>query len=138
MSMKIGSLGKMRRKFLISLSWSCYFIKANTGQSLKRIDMLKFKVARSQIRLRILKLKTLFESGETESFFLLCDSLKKFIKSKKEIGETAHTFYYNFVSLAEKLGKMKFNQRKGAGLDDEIMETRTADKEWLLEKLAEI
>lgn len=114
------------------------FYKGEYRAILKRIDMLKFKVVRSQIRLRILKLKTLFESKETESFFLLCDSLKKFIRSKKEIGETAHTFYYNFVSLADKLGKIAFNQRKSEGMEQEIEETQAAEKEWLMEKYLEL
>jgi len=118
---------------------SLLFYKQDYEEILKRIDSMRFKEARYQIMRRMLKLKTLFECEREDAFFLLTDSLKKFIRSKKDLGDTARVYYTNFVSFTERLGKVRFDQRSvSQDLIQGIQEGRTADKEWLQEKLDQL
>lgn len=106
---------------------------------LKRIDTLRFQNSRLQVLRRILKLQTLYESSATQEFFQLTDAFKRFIKSKQEIGTVAFTYFSNFVSFTERLGRVKFDLKPlKNGLAEEIQDSPTAEKDWLLDKLDEL
>ena len=106
---------------------------------LQRIDRLRFKDPRLQVLRRMLKLQTLYESNAPNAFFQLTDAFKRFIKSRKEIGRAAFTYFSNFVSFTERLGRIKFDLKPiKKDLAKEIQDSPTAEKDWLLDKLQEI
>lgn len=116
-----------------------WFHKGDYADVLQRIDRLKFKGTRNQLRRRSLKLRSLYQAGDAEGFLLMTDAFGKFIKSKSDVGVAARTHYLNFVRNAEKLGRIRFNLKAvPKGMREELEVQEMAYKEWVMEKLSEL
>jgi hypothetical protein len=114
------------------------FHKKEYPKILRHIDEMKFSTPVYQILQRVLKLKTLYECGESERFFLLTDAFRKFVKQRQEhVGVAGH--YLQFVRFSDLLGRIRFDRREPpVDLVDQVKAQETAEKDWLLEKIAEL
>ena len=132
-------LGKNAKEVLDLSRLVVQYNRGEYQQVLRKIDTLKFKDSRQQVFRRILKLQTLYEINEPNQFFQLTDAFKRFIRAKQEIGTTASTFFSNFVSFSERLGRIKFDLKPvKSGLEEEIQHSATAEKDWLIDKIKEL
>ena len=83
-----------------------------------------------------------YDMGWTEELFALTDSYKHFLHNDKLISGDQKTALLNFVNFLTTLYKLKtgkhHSQFEIEKLKENIQETRSYEKIWLMEKLGEL
>jgi hypothetical protein len=97
--------------------------------------ILRYGDPRFDVLLRVLQLKASFDLDQGEDFLRLAESFRKLMQRKKGLGKRFLEAYGTFALLAERLGRQRFVLRKSSEtLTNEIRESGTVEKLWLLEK----
>jgi hypothetical protein len=128
-----------------SYSWY-YFSSGEYGKSLKHLSKVNHENYWIKSRSKILQLRLYYELNYVESFFSLYDSLKHYIKSNKEIPEYGKQHDYTFISLLNRLAKIKFpasgkltSSEQTANIEMEARQNLKGQfREWILLKISEI
>lgn len=117
-----------------------YFSKKEYERALVSINKVNFENYYIKAGARILLLKIYFELNYTESFFSLCDTVKHYLASDKQIPEKLKKTDNEFINLANKIYRFRLERDKYNPADLEL-EVKSSipgiNKEWLLEKLHE-
>lgn len=132
--------GNRKEVFDFALLTVLFFQKEYTV-ILRQLDQLQFNDSNYQIRLRVLKMKTLYEQhspeiDSSEDFFKLVEAFRRFLKNKTDLRPAAAIHYGNFLNFAEKLGKAAFDGKElPTDFEHQVIQEETAEEEWLLEKI---
>lgn len=97
--------------------------------------LLAYGKPRFDVLLRVLQLKANYDLDQGEDFMRLAESFRKLMQRKKGLGKRFTEAYVKFALLAERLGRQKFILMESSpALADEIRQSDTTEKLWLLEK----
>lgn len=88
---------------------------------------------------QILLLRIYFETVETEPFFNLAETFRRYLNRNNDLARNTKTSLLNFLSLTKKIFELKIGLRPSdsrEALQEEIMSTTLlVDRNWVLEKL---
>lgn len=122
-----------------------YFAAKNYEYSLEHLGKVTLENTWLKARTRMLQIRLYYELGHAEAFFSFHDAFKHFLKSDKEIPEYSRNADNLFITMLNKLARVKFSisnephdeQLKKLSLEAESTLKGTL-KDWFTLKIAEL
>lgn len=122
-----------------------YFIAKDYEASLEHLGRVTMENTWIKARTKMLQIRLYYELGHAEAFFSFYDAFKHYLKNDKEIPEYSRNTDYVFITILNKMAKIKFsisNEPKSAQLkklrDEGEITLKGTLKEWFLSKIDEI
>lgn len=111
------------------------------SESLTELSCINSREFYYYLRIRLLRIKIFYELNETDSLFYIIDSVKHYIKRKKNILGANFILVHNFLNTVLKLIKLKnkFNSEQYRLLNSYLKkEELIYAKDWIIDKLKQI
>ena len=113
----------------------------STNEALKYAAKIEFEGFFMKHEVNILKLKIYYDENDFIAVHYLLDSYKKFIEGNKFVSGPQYEIYSGFIKVYSEMVKLKEYEDKNAAailLAKTEEMTNVQNKDWLLEKLAEL